>query len=712
MKKRWPGDLSSDKISYGGNADALLRQALTLHQTGKLDEARMLYERILAMDDRHVGALSNLGIILLQRGDRERGIELMRRSLAINPSQPVIADALGTVFQSANRLDEALASYDRALALRPDYAEAHYNRGNTLQRLNRLDEAVASYDRALALRPTFFEAHGNRGLALDNLGRLEEALASYDRALALRPDAVHPHNNRGNVLKKLKRPDEALASYDCALALRPDYVEAHYNRGNTLQFFLNRPDEALVSYERAIDLKPDFPYLLGTWMHCKMHCCDWKNLDAAWTKVKGAIDRGEIAAAPFAIPAIPASPAQQQRCARICIRDRFPPRATPRVREKRISHDRVRIGYFSSDFCDHPVSHLITQLIEDHDRARYEIIGFSHGPNTRDAWRQRLEKAFDRFVDVEPRTDREIAELAHEMEIDIAVDLNGFTKGARTGIFALRAAPVQVNYLGFPGTLGTDYMDYLIADATVIPQEDRQYYDEKIVYLPFSFQANNTAKEISNRPVSRADLGLPEGAFVFCCFNHNYKITPDVFDIWMRLLRAVDRSVLWLSGGNPVAAQNMRREAEARGISAERLVFAPRMERLADHLARYRQADLFLDTFYYNAHTTASDALWAGLPVLTCLGETFAARVAASLLKAIGLPELITHSHAEYEKLAREFAAQPEQLAALRRKLALNRITHALFDTVRFARHLEAAYRMMYERSQSGSAPDHILVEP
>jgi predicted O-linked N-acetylglucosamine transferase (SPINDLY family) len=690
---------------------ALFTRALAFHQQSKLDEARVLYEKILALEDKHTGALSNLGIIHFQCGNSDEGIRLIERSLSINPDQPITLHSYANALQQLNRLGEALANYDRVLALRPDYAEAYYNRGNTLQRINRLDDAITSYDRAIALRPDFFEAHGNRGVVLENLNRLEEALASCNRVLALRPDAVHAHNNRGNILKKLGRLDEALASYDRALALQIDYVEAHYNRGNTLQYFLNRPDEALASYDRALELRTDYPYLIGAWLHCKMHCCDWKNLDAAWTQLKSAIDRGERASAPFAMPAIPATPAQQQRCAQICIRDRFPLRAAPLVRGNSISHDRVRIGYFSSDFCDHPVSHLITQLIESHDRSRFEVVGLSFGPPAHDAWRRRLEKAFDRFVDVESRTDQEVAALAREQEIDIAVDLNGFTKGARTGIFALRAAPVQVNYLGYPGTLGASYMDYLIADATVIPPGDREYYDEKVVYLPFSFQVNCSAKEIPDLPFSRAELGLPQDVFVFCCFNHNYKITPDLFAIWMRLLHAVDASVLWLSGGNSVAARNLRLEAENRGISPERLVFAPRMESLADHLARHRQADLFLDTFYYNAHTTASDALWAGLPVLTCLGNTFAGRVAASLLKAVGLPELITHSHAEYETLALALATQPERLAAIRRKLALNRTTYPLFDTARFTRHLEAAYMKMYGRYQAGLPPDNIVVE-
>jgi predicted O-linked N-acetylglucosamine transferase (SPINDLY family) len=685
-------------------------QALALHQTGRLDEAGILYEKIIASDGRHTGALTNLGFICLQRGDREGCIRLLGQSLEIIPNQPAALNVLGMALQDLNRIDQALVSYDRAVALKPDFIEAHYNRGNVLQLLNRLEEALASYDRALSLRPDLIPALGNQGVVLEKLNRPDEALASYDRALALNASHAELHNNRGNALKNLGRFEEALSSYDRALARRPDYAEAHYNRGNALQL-LNRMDEALANYDRALALKPDYPYLLGTWLYGKMHCCDWEGLDSAWARVNRAIEQDRKAAAPFAILAIPSSPAQQQRCAQICIRDRFPRHPTPLWHGERYAHDRIRIGYFSSDFSDHPVSHLIAQLIEGHDRSRFEVTGFSFGTPSQDLWRRRLEKAFDRFLDVHALSDRDIATQAREREIDIAVDLNGFTKGARTGIFAMRPAPVHVNYLGYPGTLGADYMDYLIADATVIPPEQRQYYSEKIVQLPHTFQVNNTTREISDKPFSRAELGLPDGAFVFCCFNHNYKITPDAFDIWMRLLRSVTGGVLWLSGGNTAAVRNLRLEAEKRGIAPRRLVFAPRMESLAEHLARYRRADLFLDTFYYNAHTTASDALWAGLPVLTRQGDTFASRVAASLLKAVGLPELITHGPAEYENLALELATSPERLAVLREKLAVNRTTLPLFDTVRFTRDIEKAYLTMHERYQAGLAPDHIEVD-
>jgi predicted O-linked N-acetylglucosamine transferase (SPINDLY family) len=711
MKDRGKTGIPADRLSSSNDVAALFTQALGLHQAGKLGEAKIIYEKILSTDDRHPGALSNLGAILTQAGQHEAAIRLLGKSLAINPNQPIALLYQGGAHQSLNHLDEALASYDRALALRPDFAEAHNNRGNALKELKRLDEALANFDRALALRPDFAQSHNNRGNALKDLGRAEEALASYERALHLSPNSAEAYNNRGNALKDLGRLDEALASYERALVLRPDYTEAHYNRGNVLKD-LGRLDEALASYDRALALNSDFPDLLGSWLHSKMHCCDWSNLGAAYTDEGLANNLDKHAFTPFFLLALPSTLAQQQYCARNGIRHRFSTHSAPLWRGERYAHERVRIGYFSSDFCDHPVAHLITHLIESHDRTRFEIIGFSIGPPSNDIWRQRLEKTFDRFFEVMARSDKDIAALVREQEIDVAVDLNGYTKKGRLGVFAQRPAPVQVNYLGYPGTLGAGFMDYFIADSTLIPREHQQYYDEKIVYLPHSFQVNDSTKTISERRFSRTELGLPEGAFVYCCFNNSYKITPDVFDIWMRLLQAVSESVLWLSGVNATAARNLRLEAKKRGISPDRLIFAPRMESLADHLARHRQADLFLDTFYYNAHTTASDALWAGLPVLTCLGNSLAGRVAASLLKAVGLPEMIVHSHAEYETLALELATHPERLAAIRRKLAENRGTHPLFDTARFTGHIEEAYMKMFERYQAGLSPDHIVVDP
>ena len=691
------------------NVSALFTQAVAQHQAGKYGEAEILYQRILAIDRRHVGALNNLGALDLQTDRFQEGILLIRRSLEINPNQPNAYINLGAAHENLKRPDEALISYDRALSLKPDFAEAYNNRGNALQDLKRPDEALASYDRALALQPDYAEAHNNRGNVLKCLERFDEALLSYDRAIALKPNFAKAHNNRGTVLRSLDRLDEALASYDRAIALRPDYAEAYNNLGNTLED-LKRRDEALICYNKAIAIKPDLPYIVGSWLHSKMRGCNWEDFDTVCARITNAVDRGEKATSPFAFLAIPSSLAQQHRCARTYVQDKYPASSMPLWKSERYVHNRVRIGYFSADFREHPISHLIARFIEIHDRKKFEVIGFSFRPSADDAWRQRLEKAFDRFFEVGNRTDREIAALARELEIDIAIDLGGHTSNARTGVFALRPAPTQVNYLGYPGTMGADYIDYLIADHTLIPEEHQQYYNEKVVYLPHSYQVNDSTKEISDRSFSHAELGLPDSAFVFCCFNNHYKITPDLFDIWMRLLVGVEGSVLWLSGATTTSVNNLLREAGKRGVASDRLVFAPRME-LAGHLARHREADLFLDTFYYNAHTTASDALWAGLPVLTCLGHTFAGRVAASLLNAVGLPELVTRSHAEYEALALELATQPGRLADIRRKLAANRTTHPLFDTARFTRDIEDAYLKLYGRHLAGLAPDHIVVD-
>jgi predicted O-linked N-acetylglucosamine transferase (SPINDLY family) len=348
-------------------------------------------------------------------------------------------------------------------------------------------------------------------------------------------------------------------------------------------------------------------------------------------------------------------------------------------------------------------------LFELHNRDQFELIAFSFGPTTNDGMRQRLQEAFDQFIEVGNMLDVEVAKFSRELGIDIAIDLKGFTGDSRPNIFANRAAPIQVNYLGYPGTMGASYIDYIIADSILIPPELQQYYTEKVVYLPDSYQANDRKREISNRKFTRAEVGLPDNSFVYCCFNNNYKILPEVFEIWMRLLNTVERSVLWLLEDNPTAAKNLKSEAAQRGIDPGRLIFAPRLP-TPDHLARHALADLFIDTFPCNAHTTASDALWAGLPLLTVQGESFASRVASSLLSAIGLTELITYTLEEYETLAIELANNQQKLKGIRHKLAQNRDTTPLFDTPQFTKHLENAYLQMYERYQADLPPEHIFV--
>ena len=506
----------------------------------------------------------------------------------------------------------------------------------------------------------------------------------------------------------LRRLEDELASYDKAIARKPDDADGYVNRGRVL-LKLKRYEDALASLEAAIALKPDYEFLCSYVLLTKMQICEFSNLEIEFARISERILRGEKAGRPFDIIAISSSPEVQRKTAEIWIRNRHPIHASLPSIPKRPARERIRIGYFSADFCNHAMMHLMAELIEKHDRSRFELIAFSFGPERNDRMRRRLMTSFENFFDVRNKSDKDVALLSRNLEIDVAVDVMGLHFGARTGIFASRAAPIQINYLGYTGTMGAEYIDYIIADPIVIPEESKQHYCEKIVYLPNSYQVNDTKRSISDKAFTREELGLPATGFVFCCFNDNFKITPRVFDCWMRILKRVEGSVLWLLEDNAKAASNLRMEASTRGVDAIRLIFAGRIP-VDEHIARYQFAHLFLDTTPYNAHTTASEALWVGLPVLTQIGTAFAGRVAASLLKAIGLPELITKSQSEYEARAIALALSPGELSAVKDKLARNRLTTPLFDTERYATHLEAAYEAIWERYHLGLPPDHIYI--
>jgi predicted O-linked N-acetylglucosamine transferase (SPINDLY family) len=559
--------------------------------------------------------------------------------------------------------------------MQPDYAEAHYNRGNVLQELQRFEDALAAYDCALNINPEYVEALGNRGLALHCLKRFDDALTTYDRALAIQPDNLDILEQRGIVLQ-----------------------------------LLNRFDDALRNYEHTLALNPDREFIFGTWLALKMKQCDWRDFADNLHTLTEKITAGNKVATPFFIHSMSASTAVQQQAAQLYAQAKHP-RALLLPPLVKHAHTKIKIAYFSADFRNHPVTYLITELLERHDRTRFEVLAFSFNTAIdKSPARLRLEAACDHFIDVSQQSDEQVVQLARQLEIDIAIDLNGFTDGCRTNIFALRSAPIQVVYLGYLGTMGTNYMDYILADSTLIPAKQQARYNEKIAYLPHSFQVNDSKLPIANRTFTRAECGLPAHGFVFCCFNNNYKITPTVFDSWMYILQHVDGSVLWLLEDNDAVISNLRREATVRGINAERIVFAKRLP-MPEYLARHRVADLFLDTQPYNAGATASGALWSGLPVLTCLGSTFAGRMAASLLNALSLPELITANLADYETLAVQLATHPEQLAVIKQTLADNRMTQPLFDTTLFTHHIESAFQAMFTRYQADLAPEHIYVQ-
>jgi protein O-GlcNAc transferase len=645
------------------------QQGFALHRQGRLDEAEAVYRRVLASQPAHFGALHFTGLIHYQRGALAEAVEWIGRALAVNPASPEAHSNLGLALLDLKRPEEALASHERSLKLKPDLPDTLNNRGNALQALNRPAEALADYDRALQLRPDYVLAHNNRGNALRALGRLEEAVAAFDRALQFAPDFDAALNNRGRALRDLKRFDAAA-----------------------------------TSFARLVAVAPHQPYAAGMLLDTRLNFCDWTDYEVTSAAIVAAVERGERIDAPFSFLCHALSPMAQLRCAQTFVTYECPPVPAPLLRPG-MRRERIRLAYLSADFHNHATAYLVAELFECHDRARFEIIALSYGPDDDSLMRARLKKGVDRFVDMREMSDRQAAELMRDEGVDIAIDLKGFTANNRAGILAHRGAPLQVNYLGFPGTMGAPFVDYIIADRHIVPPRLEAAYSEKVVRLPGSYQVNDRKRRIAETSPGRVEAGLPAEGFVFCSFNNTYKIRPAMFDVWMRLLRQVGGSVLWLLQDNAAAADNLRRHAEARGISADRLVFAPRLD-LDAHLARHRLADLFLDTFPVNAHTTASDALWVGLPLVTLSGETFVSRVAASLLAAVGLPELITDSLADYETLALKLATTPALLAAIREKLQVGRETSPLFDTDRFRRHIESAYLTMYERHLSGAAPE------
>jgi predicted O-linked N-acetylglucosamine transferase (SPINDLY family) len=614
----------------------------------------------------------------------------------------------GCSFLEAEDFSRAEYKFKKALELIPDRASVLTNLSAAQLRLKKYFEARANAQKAVSVESDNSEAYLNLGLVDKELKNFESAVKFFHKATILKPDSHEAFSNKGNVLNELKRYDEAIKNHDKALSLKPDYPEAWSNKGVTL-YELKRYDEAISHFDKALFLKPDIDWVYGDLLHTKMKICSWSGLVEALENISKKVMANEKVIQPFPLLALHDDILAHKKTSEIYIQDKYPFDAALGSPLKHPKNKKIRVGYFSGDFYNHAIGFLIAELFELHDKSQFELVGFSFGPETNDEMRQRLEKSFDQFIVVGIKSDVEVAKLSRELNIDIAVDLKGFTQDARTGIFANRAAPVQVNYLGYPGTMGADYMDYIIADKILIPPQSQQFYSEKVVYLPNSYQVNDMQRIISNKQFTRQELGLPENGFVFCCFNNNFKILPATFASWMRILTAVEGSVLWLFQDNFWAAENLKKEAEKQGIAADRLIFAERIP-LKEHLARHRQANLFLDTFPYNAHTTTSDALWAGLPVLTLIGRSFASRVAASLLNAVGLPELITISQEEYEALAIELALNPKKLADIKLKLANNRLTTPLFDTPLFAKNLEAAYIEMNRRYHADLELDHIAI--
>ena len=677
-----------------GVAFAWSNLGVAYNASGDFTNALACHEKTLTLEPGNPIVLRNLGIAQRYLGRHDAAMASFERAAVTTPEDPELRRETGDLLVDMGRPAEAIAHYTRGLAANPRDAAGLHNRGYAFYRMGHAELAIQDYRAALKADPGFARAWSSLAVVLNERGESAEALDLLSRAVQREPGNARFQNNLGIVLDKLGRGVEGLAAYGRAIALDPAYAEAYANRGATLNE-MKRHAEALADYERVSRLAPDLPYGAGHELHTAMHICNWEGYEASVANLVDRISQGHLAAEPFVLCSVPVPPEIRRACAELCAQDRL--RTTPIARWERPAyrHDRLRIGYFSADFRNHPVAYLVASLAERHDRSKVETFAYSFGPDTGDATRKRLERAFDHFEDVRTRSDADVVALARKHEIDIAIDLMGHTTHARLGIFASRAAPIQAQYLGFPGTMGTACIDYLIADETVVPVADEPYYTERIARLPATYQVNDLGREIAAETPARTVLGLPERGFVFCCFNNKAKITPDVFSSWMRILVAVPGSVLWMVESEAIASENLRREADSRGIDPERLVFAPRVP-LAQHLARVRNADLFLDTYHYNGHATTSDTLLAGVPGITCLGDAFPGRVAASLLRAVGLPELVTETLGDYEALAVRLARDAAALGRLREKLERNRATEPLFDATRFARDLEALYARLH----------------
>jgi predicted O-linked N-acetylglucosamine transferase (SPINDLY family) len=573
-------------------------------------------------------------------------------------------------------------------------AAAFYELGAIHLESGRPDEAKTCFICSLEKAGNFFEALHDLGTAHAQLGNLNEALICYAKALDIRKDIPQLFFNLGRLYDELKRPDLALENYNEAIRLKPSFAEAWRNKGIAL-CEIKKFDEALICFEEALSLDSSISFILGDIVHIKMRRCEWLGIEGLKITIQENISSGKEATSPFPLLSLIDNLSQHKKCAEIYSQSKFPFNPSLGDIPKRSRQGKIRIGYFSSDFRNHAVSFLTAELFELHDKNIFELFAFSSGADDKSPVRLRLQRAFTQFIDVSHLSDGEVAQLSREMSIDIAVDLGGYTGYSRTGIFAYRAAPIQASYIGYLGTMGCGYMDYIVADKIIIPQGSEQYYTEKIAYLP-SYQVNDSHRKIADRVFTRKELGLPEDGFIFTCFNNNYKILPETFDSWMHILKSTKHSVLFLYAENELAKSNLMKEAEVRGVNGQRLVFGEYLDP-DEYLARYQVCDLFLDTAPYNAGTTASDALWAGLPVLTLMGGSFASRVAASLLSNIELPELITTTKSAYERLAIELSTNPEKLTSIKKKLAENRLKSPLFNSPLFSKHIEAAYLKMME---------------
>jgi protein O-GlcNAc transferase len=663
--------------------DIAFNAALQQHQSGQLDKAEELYKNILHTNPSHASSLHLLGLIAYQGGKTDVAAKLISKAVEINPESAVYLNDMGVALNEQGKTNNAIACYEKAVEINPGYADAYYNMGN----------------------------------ALNDQGKAKEAIACYEKAVAINPEYVDAYYNMGNTLKGQGKAKEATACYEKAVEIDPDYADAYHNMGNTLND-QGKIEESIACYEKAVEIDPNDAEAINDLVRQLQQTCAWEKLEGMTARLdtltRKALDRGKKPAEhPFLNLTRHADPCRNSAIAKSWGCDMMRRMPNPEIHfafdDRRSCKKRITVGYLSNDFQNHATAHLMLKLFGLHNRDEFTIYCYSYGKDDRSFYRAQIQQDCDQFIDLDNLSNIDAAKCIYEDQVDILVDLKGYTKGNRLAICALRPAPIQVNYLGFPGTTGADFFDYIITDRIVTPEHHAPYYAENFVYLPHCYQVNDHTQLISNKDLKKTDLGLPESSFVCCSFNQGYKIEPIMFDVWMKILRQLPECVLWLLVKSKTAERNLREEAEKRGVQPERLIFAKELPK-GEHLARLRLADLALDTRIYNGHTTTSDALWAGVPVITLQGSHFASRVSSSILTGMGLCELITHNLDEYEALAVRLIRSPGNLKAMREKLAKNRKTEPLFDTSRFADNIERAYKEMWKIFLAGERPRQIEV--
>lgn len=677
-----------------------------MKEIGEYEDALSYLDKSIVLKPNYAEAYYNKGITFQELNQIDSAINSYKLAIKYNPKYPEAHNNLGALIKNSRQFEESINYFKKAIEIEPNFVAAWNNLGNAYKDVDLLSDAINCYEKAIKINSKIPELHNNKGNALKELGRYDKAIVSYKKSLDIEPENYETLNNLGVVFDKLGHFNQAIDAYDKAIKINPEFSKGFYNRGQVLNNLQKLP-EALASFELAYKLEPGIDFIYGDLLHLKMFLCIWDKFEMHLEELSNKIWAGQKAVNPFPMLALIDDLELQRKVAEIYINKDY---SVKNVKELNpyVNHTKIIVGYFSPDFRDHAVSHLSAGMFELHNREKFEIHAFYFGEDAKDKINLRIQEGVDYFHNVQSMSDDEIISISRSLEIDIAIDLCGYTQNSRRELFANRLAPIQVNYLGYTATTGAHYMDYIVADSTII--SDSSQYTEKIVYMPNSYMVNDTIGENYDRVFTRKEVGLPDQGFIFCCFNNHYKILPKVFESWMRILNEVEDSVLWLAETNEFTTQNLIKEAQKYGIHKNRIIFAPQMTLREDHLNRIKLADLFLDTSPFNAHTTASDALRMGIPLLTCIGESFVSRVAASLLNSLNLNELVVDNIQDYESMAIMLAKNVNKIQIIKEKLQKNLITETLFNTSLFTKNIESAYTKMYERSNNGLEPDDIKV--